>query len=109
MPLRVDESGTIRVGGSRITLDLVVEQYHNGMTPEDLVRAYDTLYLPDVYAAIAYYLRHREEIDAYMRHREDEAAVLRAKIEAERGPQLTKAELLARLKAKGEKDATTGH
>ena len=50
-PLRVDEGGTVRVGKSRITLDLLVREYDSGMTPEDLVRAYDTLELPDVYAA----------------------------------------------------------
>jgi uncharacterized protein (DUF433 family) len=43
---------------------LVVEQYENGMTPEDMVRAYGTLELADVYAAIAYYLRHRDEVRA---------------------------------------------
>src|SRR5437868_5461938 len=42
-PLRVDEGGAVRVGNSRITLDLIVEQYENGMTPEDLVRAQDAL------------------------------------------------------------------
>ena len=26
-PLRVDEGGVVRVGGSRVSLDLVVEQY----------------------------------------------------------------------------------
>ena len=35
-PLRVDE-GRIRVGKSRISLDLVIEQYDNGMRPEDMV------------------------------------------------------------------------
>jgi uncharacterized protein (DUF433 family) len=53
-PLRVDEGGAVRVGDSRISLDLIVEQYENGMTPEEMVRAYDTLVLADVYAVIAY-------------------------------------------------------
>ena len=39
-PLRVDEGGAVRIGNSRINLDLTVEQYENGMTPEDMVRAY---------------------------------------------------------------------
>ena len=39
LPLRVDEGGVIRVGKGRISLDLVVEQYENGMTPEDMARA----------------------------------------------------------------------
>src|SRR5271166_90214 len=46
-PLRVDEGGAIRIGTSRIPLDLVVSEYENGMTPEDMVRAYATLELPD--------------------------------------------------------------
>ena len=82
-PLRVDEGGAVRVGKSRISLDLVVEQYENGMMPEDIVRAYDTLMLADVYSVIAYYLRHRDEVRAYLTRRAEEAKALRAKIEEE--------------------------
>ncbi len=94
LPLRVDAGGAVRVGDSRISLDLIVEQYDNGMTPEEMVRAYDALSLADVYAAIAYYLRHRDEVRAYLRRREEEARDLRATIEAERPPVLRQ-ELLA--------------
>lgn len=107
VPLRVEEGGVIRIGRSRITLDLIVEQYENGMTPEDMVRAYDTLVLADVHAAIADYLRHRDEVRAYVERREDEAAALRAKIEAER-PRITREELLARRGVKEKTDAPTG-
>src|SRR5438270_1051865 len=72
-PLRVDEGGAVRVGNSRISLDLIVEEYENGMTPEDMVRAYDTLALADVHAAIAYYLRHREAVQEYLKRRAAEA------------------------------------
>ena len=40
------------------------------MTPEDMVRAYDTLLLADVHAVIAYYLRHRDAVRAYLKRRE---------------------------------------
>jgi uncharacterized protein (DUF433 family) len=106
-PLRVDEGGAVRVGNSRITLDLVVEQYENGMTPEDMVRAYDTLELADVHAVIAYYLRHKEEVGAYLKRREEEAGALRVKIEAER-PRVSREELLARRRAREEEDAPAG-
>ncbi len=106
-PLRLDEGGAVRVGNSRITLDLVVEQYENGMTPEDMVRAYDTLQLADVHAAIAYYLRHRDEVLIYLKQREEEAAALRAKIEAER-PRVSPEELLARRNAAETADVPTG-
>ncbi len=98
-PLRVDEGSAIRVGSSRVSLDLVVEQYENGMAAEDIVRAYDTLRLADVYAVIAYYLRHRDEVSAYLKRRSDEAQALRSKIEAER-PRVGRDELLARRNVK---------
>jgi uncharacterized protein (DUF433 family) len=83
-PLRLDQGDTVRVGNSRITLDLIIEQYENGMTPEDMVRAYDTLLLADAHAVIAYYLRHRKEVREYLNQRKEEAEALRAKIEAAR-------------------------
>jgi uncharacterized protein (DUF433 family) len=106
-PLRVDEGGAVRVGKSRVSLDLVVEQYENGMTPEGIVRAYDTLRLGDVHAVIAYYLGHREEVRTYLDRRAEEAAALRDKIEAER-PRITREELLARRRARGTDHAPTG-
>ncbi len=80
-PLRVDENGAVRVGNSRVTLDLVADQYENGMSPEDMIRVYDALKLADVHAVIAYYLRHRDEVRAYMRQREEQAEALRETIE----------------------------
>lgn len=100
-PLRVDEGGAVRVGDTRVSLDLVVEQYENGMTPEDMVRAYDSLVLADVHAVIAYYLRHQNEVRDYLKRRAEEADALRAKIKAER-PRISGEELLARRGA-GEK------
>src|SRR5205085_9319424 len=88
-PLRNEEGGVVRIGKSRVSLDLLVEQYENGMTPEEMVRAYDTLVLADVYGALAYYLRHREEVRIYMKQRQAEAETLKAKIEATQ-PRITK-------------------
>lgn len=107
LPLRLDEGGTVRVGNSRVALDLVVEQYESGMTPEDIVRAYDRLELADVYATIAYYHRHRDQVRAYLQQREKNATELRQKIEAEH-PRLTREELLARRSAAETANAPTG-
>lgn len=107
LPLRVDEGGVVRVGNSRISLDLIVEGYENGVTPEDLVRSYDTLALADVYAAISYYLRHRDLVRAYLRRRVEEAEGLRVKIEAQRPP-IARDELLQRRLSKEAGHAPTG-
>ncbi len=97
----------MRVRNSRVGLDFIVEQYENGMTPEDLVRAHDTLKLADVYAVIGYYLRHREEVRAYLKRRVEEADALRVKIETER-PRVSREELLARRRAAENENAPTG-
>jgi uncharacterized protein (DUF433 family) len=107
LPLRVDEGGAVRVGTSRVSLDLIVEQYENGVAPEDMVRAYDTLVLADVHAVIAYYLRHRDEVRAYLKRRAEEAEALRAKIESEH-PRVSREELLARRTAREQNHAPAG-
>ncbi len=107
-PLREVEGGAVRIGKTRVSLDVVVEEYEDGMSPEDIVHAYDSLALPDVYGAIAYFLRHRAEVEAYMKRRAEEAAALRAEIEAEQ-PRITREELLARLAAMEQGNAAVGH
>ena len=105
-PLRLADGGVVRVGDSRVSLDLVVEQYENGMTPEEMVRAYDTLLVADVYATIAYYLRHRDAVRAYLKRRGEEAEALRAKIEGER-PRIAPEELVIRRSASEKDHAAT--
>lgn len=80
VPLRVDETGAIRIGESRVTLDVVLEYLQTGMTPEDIVRGLDTLTLADVHGALAYYFRHRDEMDTYLQRRAAEAENLRERI-----------------------------
>ncbi len=87
IPLRADQHGAIRVGNTRVLLELVVHAYLSGETPEGIVDQYSTLTTSDVYAVIAYYLTHREEIDAYVRQRDAEAEQIIREIEANRGPE----------------------
>jgi uncharacterized protein (DUF433 family) len=83
--LRLDENGDYRVGDSRILLDLVVHEFEEGATPEQIIQSYDTLRLADVYSVITYYLRHLEEVKEYLKRREEEADKLQAEIEARQG------------------------
>ena len=82
VPLRVDEHGVVRVGGSQVLLDVVVREYNNGAEPEAIAHGFPTLDLADVYGAIAYYLRHRKEVDDDLQVRRHEAETLRRDFEA---------------------------
>lgn len=95
--LRVDENGVARVGQSQVLLDVVIREFNNGAEPEAIARVFPTLNLADVYGVIAYYLRHRKEIDDYLQGRRAEADILRQEIEA---TQPSRVELRARLLAR---------
>jgi uncharacterized protein (DUF433 family) len=82
-PLREDTSGALRVGESRVLLELVIRAFQDGATPEAIVQRYSTLSLPDVYAVVAYYLRHRSEVENYVAAREQTAEEIRQRIEAQ--------------------------
>jgi len=84
-PLHVDEHGVVRVGGSRVMLERVVHAFDDGASAEEIVERYPSLQLADVFATLAYILRHRAEIDDYMRESEVEAAKTLRLIE-ERSP-----------------------
>ena len=73
-PLRADADGTIRIGGTRVTLDVVVEAFVGGQSAEEIADGLETISLADVYATITYYLFHKEQVDEYLRQREGMAA-----------------------------------
>ena len=69
IPLTKDAHGVYRVGGTRVTLDLVVRAFNRGATAEEIVQKYDSLRLPDVYQVIGYYLKHADEFAGYLENR----------------------------------------
>jgi uncharacterized protein (DUF433 family) len=58
------------ITGTRVSLDSVVYAFLEGLSPERIVDSFDTLTLEEVYGAIAFYLGHREVIDAYLKRSE---------------------------------------
>ena len=66
LPLYIDSSGVARVGGTRVTLETAVSAFLEGDSAEEIVEQYPVLSLAEVYAVIAYYLNHREQIDGYL-------------------------------------------
>src|SRR5438132_12443363 len=102
VPLRVDETGTIRVGITRITLDVLLGHLLSGVKPEQVVseECLPTLSLADVHGVLAYYYRHQAELDEYLQRRRGEADNRQQEIEETR-PTFAdvKAGLQARRKA----------
>jgi uncharacterized protein (DUF433 family) len=72
--------GSWRIAGTRISLDSVVHSFCDGATPEEICQDFPGLSLPLVYAAIAYYLNNREQVDRYLQDAQRSAEELRQKL-----------------------------
>lgn len=82
-PLVQEDNGTIRIIGSRITLDTVVKAYKNGATAEQILDSFPSLSLRDIHAIIAYYFEHKADVEIYLQQRHEEAEAIKLKIESE--------------------------
>jgi len=76
IPLAKDSHGVYRVGGTRVTLDLVVRAFHRGATAEEIAQKFPSLELADVYQVIGYYLKYSSELRGYFETREREEKIL---------------------------------
>jgi uncharacterized protein (DUF433 family) len=57
--------GKPRIAGHRITVKhIIMCHQRGGQSPDEIVSDYPSLTLSDVYAALAYYFDHKEQIDA---------------------------------------------
>jgi uncharacterized protein (DUF433 family) len=95
------EDGGYRLVGSRVSLDSIVYDWWNGLSPESIVENFQTLTLEQVYGAIAYYLAHKEEVDAQIKRNREKFEELREQWRAARP------RLYEKLKAAVEAEATT--
>ena len=100
VPLATDADGVIRVGGTRVTLDIVIFAYKEGAIAEDIVDQYPSLKLADVHAVISYYLQNLAEVEAYLSGREKERERIRQMIEERFDQKGIRERLLARERAK---------
>lgn len=81
-PLYADRDDVLRLAGSRVLLDLVVYEFNQGATAEQIQDSYPSVPLRSIYGALAFYLEHQDAVDEYLRHREAEAETLRQQIES---------------------------
>lgn len=95
-PLRTSPDGAIRVGDTRVTLDIVVTAFLEGATAEEIGEQYPSLDLSDIYSSISYYLKHQSEIDAYLLERQHRAVAIQQEAEQRFNPIGVRERLLAR-------------
>lgn len=81
VPIRWQANGAARVA-PRVNLEIIVWSYRDGMRPEEIVESLPSLDLADVYAVIAYCLRHPEETEAYLRSVKEAEERARAELDA---------------------------
>ena len=97
VPFAVTEHGTIRIMGSRVSLDSIVHHFKLGATAEQIVQSFPSLSLGDVYSTIAYYLTHRPEVEEYLQRQETESDALQTQLESNPKYQAEVTELRSRI------------
>src|ERR687887_2221983 len=68
-PIQADDAGILRVGGTRVSLETIINAFKSGSAAEEILLKYPSLNLTDIYAVITYYLWSREEVEAYLEER----------------------------------------
>lgn len=56
----------IRIRGTRVGIETVLEDYLEGSSPEEVAARYRSLSLEQVYATITYYWRNQSQVDGYL-------------------------------------------
>ena len=97
IPLMTGDDGVIRVAGTRVTLDTLAAAFSAGATAEEIAQDYSAVSLADVYAVIAYYLRHRGEIEGYLKRRAEQREAVRRDNETRFDYRELRQRLLSRL------------
>ncbi len=96
LPLKADDDGVIRVGGSRVSLDTIILSFKNGSTAEQIAHDYPVVDLADVYGVINYYLRHEDEVEQYFVNQREQGEQIQHEMEKRFDPQGIRDRLLAR-------------
>jgi uncharacterized protein (DUF433 family) len=62
----------IKIKGTRISIEAVLEPFRQGMSPEQIVASYrGNVTLEEAYASITYYLHNKDRIDEYLKRTEE--------------------------------------
>src|SRR5476649_1895982 len=81
VPLIADDTGVIRVGGTRVTLETIVGSFRLGASAEEIAQRYPVVSLADIYEVIGYYLHHQNDVDEYLRDVDLKSELIRAQMQ----------------------------
>ena len=89
VPLTLWKDGTIRVKGTRLLIDMIVNAHNRGACPEEIFESFpsDIYTVADIYSIIAYYLKNKLKIDKYLAKREKEAKKFWKNLESDKNYQ----------------------
>lgn len=85
VPLTLWKDGTIRVKGTRLLIDMIVEAHNRGECPEVIYDSFPSnIYtVADIYLIISYYLNNKSKIDDYLAKREKQAEEIWEQLESD--------------------------
>ena len=97
LPISTDQDGVMRISGTRVPIDTIVDAFKVGATAEEIAQQYPAVALADVYAIISYYLRNIPEVETYLSQRQAFAEQVREENESRYNPIGIRERLLARV------------
>ena len=72
-------NGAYYLAGTRLGLDVVIQEFRDGRSPEEIFEAYASIgSLSKVYGAITFILEHPQEIDSYLKAQDEKWEAFKA-------------------------------
>ena len=85
VPITVEQDGSWKVTGTRVTVEVLIDQFKRGSTPEQILDDFPNVPLASIYEIIGYYLSNQQTVEKYISTRDEEAKAIKEKLEVESG------------------------
>jgi uncharacterized protein (DUF433 family) len=74
--------GVLRITGTRITLDSIIQAFHDGATPEEMCQDFPGLALAHIYSVLAFYLTQKDAVDVYLKDHTQATTIIRQELQS---------------------------
>jgi|OpeIllAssembly_1097287.scaffolds.fasta_scaffold1770008_1 uncharacterized protein (DUF433 family) len=79
--LTLTPEGSIRIVGTRIAIESIIQSFRDGATPEEICQDFPSLSLAQVYDVLAFYLSHQADVEVYLREQAQASEVVRQELQ----------------------------